>query len=398
MKMPELKVVRKNETISSIISDVLPEDILEEKLNELFDFRYNIILDRVEFRQKGADKFIKVDGYHERSIVRLLKKQRIECNKSALDDVIGSDFSPKFDPFKNYFHNLPKWNKRTDYIKQLSSTVSIESIDQNYWERSLKKWLVASVACALGTNYNDAILVLLGPQGIGKTRWIHKLLPIELKSYFYSGTLDSRNKDIAIHLSECFLYCLDELEDLTLSKMGMFKANASESAIRLRRPYGRVAENLIRRASLVATVNVPRFLKDATGSRRFLTVYAKAFNYNHNIDVDKVFAQAFHLYQEGFQYWFNRKDIEEIELHNERFIDRSDLQEYILTYFKKADHSNSTHYLAASDIAKYIAVHSQKDIKTINIITLGKELNKLGFLTTKKSGIKLYMLQEVKVR
>ncbi len=390
--MTDLKIVRKEDAINSISSELIPEDFIEDALYKSYDFRFNTVLDRVEFKEKSDSVYMKLDNYHERSILRRLKKQNISCKKSALLDIVYSDFSSKYDPFKNYFESLPPWNKKTDYIKQLADTVQVS--DQQYWEKIFKKWMVGLVACATGQNYNDGILVLLGNQGIGKTRWIHKLLPEELKSYFYSGTLDNRNKDVAIHLSECFLYCLDELEDLTASRMGAFKSNSSESAIRLRRPYGRNAENLIRRASLVATVNVPRFLKDPTGSRRFLTVYAKQINYSHKIDIDKVFSQAYNAYQQGFQYWFSKKDIEEIELHNEQFIDRSDLQELILVYLDKADHTNATHFMSSSAIAKYIAEQAQKNIKTINIITLGKELNKLGFLTTKKNGIKLYMFKE----
>lgn len=394
MKMTDVKVIHSEDTIRPVSSEAIGDDFLEEKLNQLYDFRFNVVLDRVEFREKNAERFIKLDIYHERSIVRRLKKEGHKTKRSEIMDVIGSDFSSKYDPFKSYFKGLPKWNGKTDHISNLSKTITIDPVDQAYADKMLRKWLVSTVACATGNNFNDAVLVLLGSQGIGKTRWIHKLLPEELKSYFYSGALDSRNKDIAIHLSECFIYCLDELEDLTASKMGMFKSNASGSAIRLRRPYGRVAENLIRRANLVATVNVPRFLKDGTGSRRFLTIYAKALDYNHKIDIDKVFAQAFQLYQNGYQYWFSKKEIEEIEMHNDRFIDRSELQEMILMYFEKADHSNVTHYLASADIAKHIAMQAHKDIKSINIVSLGKELNKLGFLSTKKNGIKLYVLQE----
>lgn len=385
---------RRRNSIKPLITEVHLEDIIEEALIKLFEFRYNTVLDRVEFRKKGTDEFYKLGSYHERSILRMLKKLGIKCKKSSLVDILGSDFSPRFDPFLNYFKHLSKWNSETDYIRQLSNTISVEASDQEYLETILKKWLVSTVACAMGKNFNDGIFVLLGPQGIGKTRWIQKLLPEELKSYYYSGALNTRNKDIAIHLSETFLYCLDELEDMTTSKMGMFKANTCESNIRIRRPYGRVAENLTRRASLVATVNVPRFLKDATGSRRFLTIYTKEINYDHKIDIDKVFSQAYYLYQNGYQYWFSLNDIKEIEQHNEQFVERNELQDLILLHFEKADRSDATNYLASAEIAKYIAVHSQKDIKSIPIISLGKELNKLGFLTTKKNGIKLYMLKE----
>ena len=149
---------------------------------------------------------------------------------------------------------------------------------------------------------NHCVLILQGGQGIGKTTFLLGLIPPALGEYVYSGTLNPADKDTMIHLSETLLINLDELETLTKYKEGALKEIITKSEIRIRRPYGRFSEKLIRRASLCGSVNDGAVLQDPTGSRRFLIHSVKSIQYNHRVDMDQVFSQALHLYTSGFQY------------------------------------------------------------------------------------------------
>ena len=129
----------------------------------------------------------------------------------------------------------------------------------------------ATVGCALDpnvTNYN--CLTLVGPQGYYKTTWLNRLLPERLSPYLHVGTIDPTNKDTLIHLSECFLINLDELETLNKHELGSLKSVMTMKENRIRRPYGHFADELKRRASFVGSINKDSFLTDETGSRRFL--------------------------------------------------------------------------------------------------------------------------------
>lgn len=57
--------------------------------------------------------------------------------------------------------------------------------DQKLFGIYFKKWLVATIASLLDTKVvNHEILVFIGKQGIYKTTWMQRLLPVELQRYF----------------------------------------------------------------------------------------------------------------------------------------------------------------------------------------------------------------------
>lgn len=152
----------------------------------------------------------------------------------------------------------------------------------------------------------------LEKQGLGKTTWIEKLMPKQLKEYIFSGTINPSNKDTLIHLAECMLINLDELENLNRSEIGSLKEIITKTHIRMRKAYGHNNENMPRRASFAGIVNTSQFLNDTTGSRRFLCFEVEHIEYTRDIDINKVYSQALKLIKEGFRHWFNQEEIKDI--------------------------------------------------------------------------------------
>ena len=149
--------------------------------------------------------------------------------------------------------------------------------------------MVAVVAGALeDEKVNHTTLILMGDQGLGKTTWFMRMLPKELQKYSYSGPIDPRDKDTTVNISECLIINLDELESLSRASASAIKEIITKSDIRIRRPYGRFAEKLIRRASFVGSINEDQILNDTTGSRRFLIHEVIDLDYQHDVDIDAV--------------------------------------------------------------------------------------------------------------
>ena len=86
----------------------------------------------------------------------------------------------------------------------------------------------------------------------------------------------------------------------------------------MRKAYGHNNENMPRRASFAGSVNTAQFLNDTTGSRRFLCFEVEHIEYTHDIDINKVYAQALQLKEDGFRHWFNQEEIKEINANNEQ--------------------------------------------------------------------------------
>jgi predicted P-loop ATPase len=103
-------------------------------------------------------------------------------------------------------------------------------------------------------------------------------MPKPLKEYIFSGTINPSNKDTLIHLAECMLINLDELENLNKTEIGSLKEIITKTHIRMRKAYGHNNENMPRRASFAGSVNTAQFLNDTTGSEDSLCFEWKILN------------------------------------------------------------------------------------------------------------------------
>ncbi len=368
-------------------------DKLEMFLNNRYNFRYNNVLGKLEFKTLKATKWKAMTDFAENSILREILKAKVKCSINSLRNLLHSDYCEMFDPFEVYFKSLPKNEDETDYIEMLADTIT--TTKQDLWRICFKKWFVAMVACVLDEKQvNQTVIVFSGKQGLGKTTWIEKLMPKQLKEYIFSGTINPSNKDTLIHLAECMLINLDELENLNRSEIGSLKEIITKTHIRMRKAYGHNNENMPRRASFAGSVNTAQFLNDTTGSRRFLCFEVEHIEYNHEIDINKVYAQAVKFYKSEFRHWFNQEEIKEINANNEQYQLRSPEEELLLTWFNVADRETANNFLTTTQIAVILSEKAKMNITDSTVHKLGKALKKHGYLRLKKSGVYAYAVFE----
>ena len=375
---------------------------MEKYLSDKYDFRNNPVLTRTEFKTKDELAYSLMDERALNSLYRELHLKGMKFAPHTLKTILTSDYVKNVDPFISYFENLPKWDKKTDYIDRLASIVNTTNHD--FWKVAFKKWLVAVVACAIYPDIvNHTVLILSGKQGIGKTKFLESLLPKSLKEYFYSGTINPANKDALVQLSETLFINLDELETLNKSELGNLKALITQGRIRTRRAYGVFSENYIRRASFMGSVNDSEFLSDSTGNRRYLsfTVTGKIDGIG-DICMDDVYAQAFDLLINGtedgkFRYWFEDKEIDQINSNNDNYVRRCPEEECVLKYFEVPTQGDSITYLTPTEIIGYI--NKKEGMKFLDPVSsqkrLGSALQKHGFIKKSVGKQKPYMVKTV---
>ncbi|WP_228464268.1 VapE domain-containing protein [Chryseobacterium indologenes] len=273
---------------------------------------------------------------------------------------------------------------------------TITTTKQDLWQVCFKKWFVAMVACVTNDKaINQTVIVFSGKQGVGKTTWIEKLIPKPLKDYMFSETINPNNKDTLIHLAECMLINLDELENLNRTEIGTLKELITKTHIRMRKAYGHNNETLPRRASFAGSVNTAQFLNDTTGSRRFLCFEVEHIEYTHNIDINLAYAQAKQLYKSGFRFWFNQEEIKEINQNNEQYQARSPEEDLLLTWFEIADRETANNFINTTQIAAKLAEKAKLNITDGTVMKLGKALKKHGYLRLSKKNGYVYAVREL---
>ncbi|MBE2274518.1 MAG: virulence-associated E family protein [Flavobacteriales bacterium] len=371
-------------------------DKLENFLNNRYKFRYNEVLGKLEYRRVNGKVWKYITDFKENSILREIQKAKVRCSINSLRNLLHSDFCETYDPFKDYFENLVEYTGERDYIKELAMTITTTKPD--LWKECFKKWFVAMVACVLNEKQiNQTVIVFSGKQGLGKTTWIEKLMPTELKQYIFSGTVNPNNKDTLIHLAECMLINLDELENLNRTEIGSLKELITKTHIRMRKAYGHNNENMPRRASFAGSVNTAQFLNDTTGSRRFLCFELENIEYQHQVDINLCYAQALKLYKDGFRHWFNQEEIKDINANNEQYQLMSPEEELLLTWFEPATRETANAFLNASQIAVRLATVANINVTDGTVNKLGKALKKHGFIRIVRNKSYVYVVNVLDV-
>ncbi|MCO5948089.1 VapE domain-containing protein [Mucilaginibacter flavidus] len=383
--------------VSAPVGITQPDNIkvqVETYLSTNYDIRYNEVLGMVEYKRKCDSKFVLITDYVTNSLEREMILDGIPCNVTLLRKTLKSDYSPIYNPFETYFNGLPAWDGHTDHIMELSKTVT--TTDDFLWHTCFRKWLVAMVGCALEDDVvNHTAIVFAGKQGLGKTTWILNLLPAALKQYCYSGTIDAKNKDTVINLSETILINMDELETLKSAEIGALKELITKSSIRLRRSFGTNHETMPRRASFAGSVNGKEFLSDTSGNRRFLTFEVTSIDYKHNISLEDVYAQALQLFNSGFQHWFNPIEIAEINKNNEQFRSLAVEEELLTLYFESCAEDEADYFYSATEVINWLGLKAKISLSEGSKIKMGKALRACGFLRLKRRDRYVYALKEI---
>ena len=145
----------------------------------------------------------------------------------------------------------------------------------------------------------------------------------------------------------------------------------------------------------MGSVNTSQFLNDTTGSRRFLCFDVSSIQYDHQVDVANVYAQALALVKEGFRFYFDRDEIIRITSNNEQYQIRSPEEELLLTWFDIADRETANNFLNTTQIAAKLADKAKLDITDGTVMKLGKALKKHGYLRLSKKSGYVYAVREL---
>ena len=251
---------------------------IEIYLSSRYEFRYNTVLGRTEYRSKNDAHFSKVARYEINTLRREINNDiGIITSSENLYSIIESSFSPRINPIQEYFKNLPSVDISSSSpfalkaIPHLASCVVVRNSDK--WLPYLTKWLVAVVANAMDDREcrNHTCLVLTGEQGKFKTSFLDLLCPPALHGYSYTGKIYPQEKDTLTYIGQNLIVNIDDqLKALNKRDENELKNLITCPMVKYRMPYDKYVEEHPHLASFVASVNGNDFLTDPTGSRRFL--------------------------------------------------------------------------------------------------------------------------------
>jgi len=349
---------------------------VERYLNENYTIRRNVLNHTIEIKECDEEEF---SNLNENTLFRTLKNNKISITMNNLLVLLKSNFVPEFNPLLEYFKSLPAYNptNEPDYINDLSSYVNCK--EKERWQLNFKKALVRCIACGLIPSYfNKQAIILMGMnQNIGKTSFIRFLTPQLLKEYETQGM--GISKDDLIKLTTSWMNNLDELDEYSKMEINALKAVLSTERVNIRKPYDRVSTLSDRITNFWGTSNKLDFLTDPTGNVRWICFEVDSidFKYLTEININKVWGQAWYLFNNGFEYSLTKEEVQQNEYANKSNIKITVEIEMIQKHIIKGGVSDV--FATASDILKILQNSDPLLCSHLTNERIGKALITLGF-------------------
>ena len=386
---------------------------IEIYLSSRYEFRYNTVLGRTEYRSKNDAHFSKVGRYEINTLRREIDNDiGIITSSENLYSIIESSFSPRINPIQEYFKALPLADIGCDEGNSSISSLSLKAIPElascvvvrnhEKWLLYLTKWIVAVVANAMDNREccNHTCLVLTGEQGKFKTTFLDLLCPPALHGYSYTGKIYPQEKDTLTYIGQNLIVNIDDqLKALNKRDENELKNLITCPMVKYRMPYDKYVEEHPHLASFVASVNGNDFLTDPTGSRRFLPFEVLSIDIERvkAISMDNVYAEAKALLKSGFRYWFDDDEIAELYRESEDFQVQTAEMELLLRCFEKPTEDESYSLMTTTEILTYLGVYTHQPLVAKR---MGEALKKAGYIKVSKrrngsSPIYVYKIRKI---
>lgn len=213
----------------------------------------------------------------------------------------------EYNPVDQWIRSKP-WDGTSRFDAFCNTVTTADDFPPDLKRTLLKKWLLSAVAAGTMSEgfHSRGVLTLQGPQGIGKSSFLRSMVPdtnlceqvVLIGHHWDGGSKDSRIAAIRHWIVE-----LGELESSFRRELGTLKAFITQKEDKIRPPYARTDIYYPRQTVFAATVNERNFLKDATGNSRFWTIPVDALDYQHDIDMQQLFAELLVELDAGAIWW-----------------------------------------------------------------------------------------------
>ena len=385
-----------------------PIDEMTSWLLSHYEFRYNVITDVFEYRktaEEGDDdevyrtdekgSFAVIDKYAINSIAIEVQEAGIFVRDHFVERLIKSKYAKPYHPIRSYINKVNgTWDGKeriSDFLRRINQS--------DYCQKMGRIWLRAMVAQMAGIDANHAnsvMLTLVSPtQGLHKSTFLRNLLPLELRDYYTDDFSLNQKGNAQRKIVEFAIINDDELDKENPKKMPMMKTLMQTMKPSFIGAYKKNFNRLPRAASFTGTSNSRELLTDRTGSRRFLILEPDSMIDVEGIEHDQIYAQLLQEIEQGEPYYFSKADEQEMQVHNEPYYVKTDLERSITSRFRIFEAGEEAIKMSASTVLGKLKEQKVKGIENITINTFSKILTRLFGSPIHTNLGNLYAIREV---
>ena len=317
--------IRKN-SIENVVAILESDPIFKDA------FQYNEFSEENEITKDIPQLHIKkgafVDAYDD-EIANYIERQQdydhVLFDKNRIESAINvvsrrHAFNPMVDYMENAFKNYDKKRRLDDFFPKFlgverSAVTSLIT----------RLWFMGGVAKVYRPLTKiDQTLDLVGSQGVGKTTLLENLAPFEL----YTDQLKTfTEKDDLGNLIGMFIINDDEMTASNRSSFDEIKKFMTDKKFKYRPPYEKYPRLFTKKFIVARTTNNRTYLKDKTGTRRFMPLMAHKILQELNPVTDltpdyvqQLWGETVWLYKQAKDpFLLSPKQIELLENHRKNF-------------------------------------------------------------------------------
>ncbi|MDY0407323.1 virulence-associated E family protein [Paracerasibacillus soli] len=234
-----------------------------------------------------------------------------------------------YHPIRDYLDELPEWDKvpRVDTL-----LIDYLGADDNPYVRAVtRKTLCAAISRVLTPGIKfDSMLVLNGPQGVGKSTLIARL-----GGEWFSDSLslsDTKDKTAAEKLQGYWIIEIGELAGLKKAEVETLRSFLSRQNDIYRASFAKRVTPHLRQCVFFGTTNAEKgYLRDTTGNRRFWPVKTPGDGVKKSWEVTEeevlqIWAETLEYVKQGEKLYLEH-DIDQLAKEEQRMAMESDERE-----------------------------------------------------------------------
>lgn len=343
------------------------------------------------FRINDCDDSLEINGQRITDVMRAEIRSRLRDNglgrhlMAAEDAYLTEGGRHRYHPVREYLDSL-NWDGQPHIETFCHYVVDRQGIFPLYF----RKWMIGAVARAF-TGVQNAVLVLDGAQGIGKSQLARWLCP--LPGMFLDKFVNPDNKDDELKLITRWIWEISELGSTTRrADIEALKAFLSRETVVVRPPYGHYDVVKPSLSSFIGTANNSSGLfSDPTGNRRYwaCTLESLDWEYSNQLDANQLWAEARAAYCAGESWTLTPNERKAQDAINAEF-EVEDPIENLLRKHYTIDPNNPTLWTATVDILNTLQESGLQGNTRANQMALSATLRKLGLEKVKHSKINGY--------